>query len=174
MKFIFLDVDGVLNDHETLVKSNWDHMPNTSHFSPVLCERAKRIADETGALFVLSSTWRSLFERRVAMREFFGKLGFDPKTFVDMTPRGYPGLKFSEQIYRGREIQHWINQYPDRSEISHILILDDNSDMAHLTHRLVQTHTDIGLTEEHVAKSIKMLNTHDSTEIHLYYKFRGE
>jgi predicted mannosyl-3-phosphoglycerate phosphatase (HAD superfamily) len=50
MKIIFLDIDGVLNNYNTLGEGlNWE-----SNAVKIL----KRIIKETGAKVVLSSTWR--------------------------------------------------------------------------------------------------------------------
>ena len=77
------------------------------------------------------------------------------------------GFKYSDRIIdrtdnfnisygRGYEIQHWLNQHAD--EVSNFVILDDDWDMHHLMPWLVQTDYRDGLTLEHVALAISILN----------------
>ena len=56
---------------------------------------------------------------------------------------------------RGNEIQEWLDNHP---EVEQFMILDDDSDMIHLTHKLVKTDNLWGLTLEKVAEALDVLN----------------
>ena len=109
--------------------------------------------DATGALIVLSSTWRDEWhvddesrngsdfnELRAKFREF----GMD---FYDRTgawqTRG-----------RGWEILAWLEEH---EAVESFVILDDWDDMGPLRNHLVWTNPSLGLTEEQVQEAIKIL-----------------
>jgi hypothetical protein len=52
--------------------------------------------------------------------------------------------------HRGEEIQAWLTENPD---VTQFVILDDDSDMAHLIDHLVQTDHKVGLTAADVKKA---------------------
>ena len=57
---------------------------------------------------------------------------------------------------RGIEIQRWLNE--TKYEIESFVILDDDSDMLHLSEKLVKTKGTRGLTEKEAKEAIDMLN----------------
>lgn len=60
-----------------------------------------------------------------------------------------------EDAERGLEIQAWL----DRDGYKGVfVIVDDDSDMAHLMPHLVKTDNNVGLTEERAGEIIKRLN----------------
>ena len=132
MKIIFLDIDGVLNNHNTLGESlNWE---------PDLVEILNRVIKETKAKIVLSSTWRWIERYRNIIKN-------DMKIdFIDVTP------KLWEE--RGHEIQAWLDENP----VENFIILDDDSDMVHLMPHLLQTDGEFGLTDEIADEAIKRLS----------------
>ena len=60
MKVIFLDIDGVLNSRAYDRKRNWDELTNIDESRLPL---VKNIVDETGARIVLSSTWKTHWDK---------------------------------------------------------------------------------------------------------------
>jgi hypothetical protein len=154
IKVLFLDFDGVLNSSEWFEKIN----PNgertfATHeewqresFDPEAIARLNRVLDATGAVVVISSSWRivnSINDLRIFLRDkgFTGKI-------IGTTPilRG--------ERERGDEIQMWLH----KKTVEKFAIVDDSDDMAHLKHRLVRTTWKSGLQDEHVEALIKMLN----------------
>ncbi len=150
MKILFLDVDGVLNSV---------HWYNTRPDEPIMgrrdelytmidsdaMDRLNRIIVETKCRLVLSSSWRamdpiSMINAALRMR------GCDTYLFGITPSLGSP---------RGEEIQVWLNMA--EPSVDGFVILDDDSDMVHLSHRLVQTTWEAGLQDEHVARAIEML-----------------
>lgn len=180
VKLLFLDVDGVLNNDDMPYLFEWN-LTNKVHdnlregVSSLLVERVKKIIEATGARVVLSSTWRFHFNlpgsREINMPEvleFFGTLGFDTSTWLGCTPKTYPGLRFSSYVVRGLEIQHFINTLADY-DVSHIVILDDTNNMAHLSHRLIYTDDSVGITDDDVEAAIKLFDVDD--DAHLTFTF---
>jgi len=160
MKCIFLDLDGVLNHFEKLTDPdipNHEWNPDTLQsfgialeIFPDLVEKLNAITDATGALLVLSSSWRKGYLADYA--DVVTKIrGSGVKAFIiGRTPWG------DDMMCRGDEIQRWVHEHKD--EIESYIILDDFDDMGPVLDRLIQTDHSIGLTDEHVEKAIEMLN----------------
>lgn len=178
LRLLFLDVDGVLNDQHTIASSK-AQVPNdrkAQMFNMIdtkYVDRLNTLVDRANATIVLSSSWRYLFTDMAELREFFVSVGVDGTIFA-RTPRGFPGQKFSESSLRGLEIQHFLNSITPVRDVESIVILDDNADMVHLKHRLVQTNGFregllVGLTDEDVEKAVKLFDVKD--EAHLNFNF---
>ena len=78
-KYLFLDIDGVLNHDEWFESENYKkHQENwkKSMFDPACVERVNTILDKTGARLVISSSWRSMTD----LEEIFAGVGL-PTTF---------------------------------------------------------------------------------------------
>jgi len=144
---IFLDIDGVCNNERAL------------RFQPQLdpdCVACvSTLAELVNAKIVISSTWR-LFHSLDELRSMLGGAGlFDPSRIVDTTPRlqdHHGDLCVSQP--RGVEIQAWLSAHP---EVERFVILDDDSDMAHLKLWLVQTSMRTGVTSEHLPRVLRVL-----------------
>ena len=100
----------------------------------------------TNAKIVLSSSWR-LSKRCMTMLEEqlrpYNLEIFD-KTISDPTGE------------RGDEIKEWLSRHP---EVTHFVILDDDSDMSDVKDHLIKTTFQYGLQAEHAAKAIEMLTS---------------
>ena len=139
-KILFLDIDGVMNNIKTL-QEGW------KIFDPVAVEQLDRIIRTTGCKIVLSSTWRIAGITSIHGPLDNASIGHQDRaerikaTVFDKTP-DYVGKGSAE---RGHEIQAWldINKFEGK-----FVIVDDDSDMAHLKDHLVQTNFDDGLTKE--------------------------
>lgn len=145
MKVIFLDIDGVLN-----YRGCKDHIGGCRGIERSCVEKLNRLVEETGAICVLSSTWRTIYPLK-EMRQFLRDRGFAGK-LVDQTPN------FNRSGVRGLEIDAWLKNTNRGESIESFVILDDNSDMFPWRHRLVQTDDELGLTDVDVDRAIDMLN----------------
>lgn len=157
-KIIFLDVDGVLNSQEdflSLSHEELSEMPCEVFDRPL--KLLKQIIDKTGAKVVISSSWRmTLFSgTAVLYNKLINKLGeFNIKP-ISVTP-----MLSGENKQRGDEIRAWLE---NNSDVTHFIILDDDSDMCEFTeNNLVQTTYEYGLREEHVKKAIKILSNNNN------------
>lgn len=144
-RILFLDIDGVLNSAAWFAKMQCDALsrePISNMIDPACVARVNRILDASGARVVVSSSWRIiriLGEINAALKEkgFTGKI-------IGKTPQGLR--------CRGEEIQRWLTDHGHSPD--HALILDDDSDMAHLTPCLVRTSWSCGITDADVARAL--------------------
>ena len=142
---LFLDVDGVLN------KCGF----STVSLMPELLERLVRIVEATDCRIVVSSTWRCFPKAMEELTRTLDDLGLVIHGVTpDLCRQTEGGIYLAKE--RGHEIQAWMdaNGTPQR-----FVILDDNSDMAHLKDRLVQTNSFWGITEETERAAISALNS---------------
>ena len=118
-----------------------------------LVARVRKIVDATGALIVLSSTWRDEWnvedesrngsdfnELRAKFREF----GMD---FYDRTGAW-------QMRGRGWEILDWLERH---EAVESFVILDDWNDMGPVRDHLILTNPSLGLTDEQVQEAIEIL-----------------
>lgn len=171
MNVLFLDVDGVLNSTESVLKSNKTSPTREEKaFLLKLCithyrgyplstlttdllglrseciENLNTILEASDASVVLSSSWRFShnlkgLQKLLEFRGFRGQL-------VGITPINLMGAT------RGAEIQAWMSLNP---EVERIVILDDNTDMGHLKRFLVKVDRKTGLTKMDATKAISII-----------------
>lgn len=162
MKVIFLDIDGVLN----VIPQGYDDFGGIFHSNFV--DNLRRIIDETGAVIVISSSWR--FSGLTKMKEMW-KFRNLPGKIIDVTVDTGDLIRqgkfeFHDEIMRGHEIQEWIDKTP---ELENYLILDDDNDfLPNQLNNFVRTannqdHSDCidigyGLTNICTDMSIEVLN----------------
>lgn len=152
MRILFLDFDGVLNS-ERWVKRNQDKFKSlewrmTTAIDPEAVAHLNKIVAATACKVVISSTWRIMHELP-KLRAILKQHGFQYSSdVIDRTPSGLSSSR------RGHEIAHWLNEH---GPIDGIVIIDDDSDMEHLRHKLVQTSWVNGLMDDHVEPAIRML-----------------
>lgn len=157
-RIVFLDIDGVLNHRrvwhgrrERAAALDKPHAIAYASFDRVCVMRLNRILDETGAVCVLSSSWRRSFSLD-EMRDMLAHNGF--------TGQLIGKTDYLQNSVRGEEIQKWLDEC--ERDVERIVILDDEADMYPLIHRLVQTDFDNGgLLDEHVDRAVEMLEGSD-------------
>ena len=170
-KYLFLDIDGVLNHDEWFESVHYiKHQENwkKSMFDPECVARVNKILEATGARLVVSSSWRSMTD----LKEIFEGVGLP--TDFDITPCAdmiYSREEYdwdSPVFWRGNEIKYYLDRHPT----GNCVILDDDCDMLdeQLEH-FIQTcgdkiHTPnlyinnegSGLTDKVMNKAIEILN----------------
>ena len=123
IKFLFLDIDGVLN-HQEWYERTWNQRKKQEikypycEFDPICVERVNKILKETGAKLVISSTWRD----DPQLSNTFEEIGL-PTEFLKTLPMFesyYRGIKT-----RGEEINYFLKKY-NNTEIKYVIIDDDN------------------------------------------------
>lgn len=113
-----------------------------NELDPDACALLQKWCDEHDVDIVISSTWR-LLHKRMALVEMLGAKGLTRRIW-GVTP----ALPERGKV-RGDEIALWLERTaPQRlpEEVTGIVIIDDDSDMAHLAPWHVKTHYDRGLT----------------------------
>ena len=159
LKFVFLDVDGVLNSKEyfrsdTYKMEQYQAGQNDDESDVSIgIMRLNRLV-QPGVVFVLSSTWRVLYKLE-QMQFMLEQKGFKGK-LAGKTPSFSSGP-------RGKEIAAWIESELGIEIASGELawptfvIFDDDQDMDRLRGRYIQTTYERGLQDEHVDRALKML-----------------
>jgi hypothetical protein len=163
-KLLFLDIDGVLNSHQSahfhldLYQGTQDEryaefkkaFPGTdiydylaTEFCPIAVSNLHQIVKRTGCQIVLSSTWRhgaSLDD----IREWFRPSKFTQDAFIDKTPSFMYGQ-------RGEEIYYWLKK---NGYTGTFAVLDDDNDMDAVRDHFFRTHEYTGL-DWHAAKKVE-------------------
>ena len=135
-KIIFLDVDGVLNSINKLIKVyNETHRPHSGYkypFDEKCLENLKAMVEETDAYIVITSTWRKDLRGKKRLLEELKDYGLDERVI------GYTPIMGR----REEEIKFFISKYPE--EIEYVVIDDDMLFMDNF----VKVETKEGLTEK--------------------------
>lgn len=147
IKVIFLDIDGVLVNSKSPTLPRIENLPAPD---PVCVQALNRIVAATEAKIVISSSWRK-GKHREDMECTFVHWNV-PGEIIGITPGRL-------NQHRGTEIQAWLDFRKELfNDVESFVILDDDTDMLHLTTRLVRTSFSQGLTEKHADLAIEMLS----------------
>lgn len=171
IKYLFLDIDGVLNHDEWFEspgyrnnQANW----KVSMFDPECVKRVNKILQETRAELVVSSSWRGMTD----LEEIFEGVGLPFKFW--RTPYAdtiYSTDEYDDEspvFWRGSEIKYFLERHPCDAYV----ILDDDTDMLpeQMDHfintcgdriyrkELYLENQGSGLTEKCMNKAIDILN----------------
>ena len=163
-KYIFLDIDGVLNT-ERNIKLLREQGKQTSDkygflFDPLSVANLASILYQTNAEIIISSTWKiEGLNHMIAMWKDRGL----PGTVIDITPSEILDIEeidFNNPdsfIGRGREIQQWLSINSKRNDC--YIILDDCNDILQSQQPfLLLTNPRVGITKRSVNKAIEILN----------------
>jgi len=163
VNIIFLDIEGVLNNHTHTLKQVKDNGGTYNEemqfdFCPTSLENLRQIVEATDANIVISSTWRNSANvsyihplRRYwkAILINLGKVGIHRRV-MDTTPW------LQNNVTRGEEITAWLIQHD--SDINFVII-DDDQDMGDLIGHLALCELNgAGITDEVRNKAIQILN----------------
>ena len=173
---IFLDFDGVLNSSKFLSAKREqapisrkerrlvDHLMMYSlsgqdelaarrtilvdlrHLDPEPIVLLNEIVRESQAKVVVSSTWRLGYDAQGL------QILLESQGFVGEVVGKTPDMPAKQ---RGHEIRRWLKD--NGRPLTNFVILDDDSDMAGLAHRLVKTSCKLGLEREHVEKALEII-----------------
>lgn len=147
-KIIFLDVDGVLNRR----------VLGEPQICPECCRNLNDILEATGAMVVVSSSWRYQILRGDHTNESWAKQfhdhGAERLTVIDTidADRGH--------YTRGKLIRLWLALKRGEFGVRQYCVIDDEDyDIGtyHVT-RFIQTDPRVGLTASDAARAIQILN----------------
>lgn len=147
MKLVFLDIDGVLNSVAWWKHLHMEGRQDHNALDPGAIHNLNAITRATGASIVVSSTWR-LLHSFAWLTGHLKAMGVEAEV-LDYTPESTP------RQYRGWEIARWLAERGD--DVEGFVILDDDSDMVHLTSWHVQTDPMRGLLAEHVDLAVRRM-----------------
>ena len=155
MKIIFLDIDGVLNSRDYDRRRDWSTL---SYIDETRVPFVKQIVDATGAVIVLSSTWRMHWnsdrakcaEDGLYVIDTLGKYGVE---IYDKTP------DLGHHAFRPDEIKRYLDELGEDVE-SFVIIDDYMYGWGELGDRFVRTDPigSLGIDEDIVKKAVKILN----------------
>jgi hypothetical protein len=167
MKILFLDIDGVLNTpfgHDPEIAEKLSNKPlkgsvitelwSADDLFPKLVEKLNKIIEQTGALVVISSSWRRVYPpsniaKMLEKQGFKGKV--IGKTPVIFSSYGGPWKD------RGDEIKEWLDA---NDGVDSFVILDDidfEGIEKHFPKQFIRTDCDVGLTDDNVQKAVQIL-----------------
>jgi len=153
MKFIFLDIDGVLNSRQFIQNLEQTKSPLfedcNQWIDPNLVNKLNKLIEETGAEVVMSSSWR-LDHTKEQLEKLLSVYGFNHQIY-SYTPDDW-------YCERGGEIKSWLKEYVINNKLDGFVILDDLNNMGDLISHLVQTDEEYGLQDCDVEKAINILN----------------
>jgi hypothetical protein len=161
MKLLFLDFDGVLNSaqfarlqHRAYLKDKSKSRPYRDEFCPICCSNLIYIIETIKDLkIVISSSWR-LGSPVEELRSLLGRHGIPEDLIIDKTPHLVtPG---EGSVPRGFEIQKWLDEHKEL-DVERFCIIDDDSDMEHLSPFHVKTDFQVGLDFIAARKAINLL-----------------
>lgn len=157
-KFIFLDIDGVLNSTRSAIAlGGYGFFPGRNRMQgatdwvkeakldPIAVLLLERLVRNTDAAVVISSTWRIGSNVEEFQGLFKAYVPDNVFNIIGMTPT-------TNRCHRGEEIDLWLTENSQPSDT--YVILDDDSDMLPEQRPFfVQTDYQIGLTHEHIEQA---------------------
>ena len=145
MKFLFLDVDGVLNSA--------NDCPNWTSIEDEVCERCvllvKSIINATLCKVVISSSWRRIPSHMFTLTKILNSYGIE---IYDETP------KLSYESSRCNEICTYLHDKMNCGLLDSFVILDDENIDPFLNTRQIKTTYSNGLQPKHVSDAISILH----------------
>lgn len=150
-RVLFLDFDGVLNNHTFMLKIPEDSENYKDEIDPIALARLHRVIQTTRAQIVISSSWR----HHVSIPQFEELLGLP---VLDITPDHCTPIEGSTLVLakeRGDEITAWLAANP----VDCYAIVDDCSSAGVGHHgRFVKTTWAEGMLDKHADELIKLLS----------------
>ena len=143
-KFLFLDVDGVLNSYPELRTNGMDYV----------CPRKIGLVDaiirKTGCEVVISSTWRIIHTLDELKTMFADEGMINTTSIIGATPSSKSGR-------RGEEILSWLSEQED--DYIYAVLDDETSDMPELVEQgvVVKTNMNKGVTDYDARQVIELL-----------------
>lgn len=154
---LFLDIDGVLNDH------TW-HQPADSYtFDKPCVERLNRIIKETNCQVVISSAWRYMVHRKAMTLTGFSLMMRTHGVTKDIELIGITHMDEPSQrliqpaTTRGMQIKNWMDEFGVGRSYCVVDDLDLDITKFHAD-RFIQINGDIGMTDEDADKIIEILS----------------
>lgn len=172
MKVIFLDIDGVMND-----ENSWgDHSDNSDNPTIKHLQRLQTICEKTGAVVVLSSSWRvSNYGIRTLLELFYNydipmfsitREGVEEESLeaanIKVTSKHKYVSSWNQNktiiTDRGAEIAIWLHEHYYKVD-SYVIIDDEIEDITpYFTDSVIlKTNMKLGLTDVDMNKAIEIL-----------------
>ena len=165
MKFIFLDVDGVLNTIDTVMQNMIESdrkVDKKTTLNLNSLENLYNIVMETDAFIVITSEWRrssrlmkELLEGLALFNLTNRVIGKTERIVVRKESKG----AITTHVDRGLEIEDYLNKH----DCDSFVILDDIKwDLEKFEDNLILTDPRYGITNKDVEEAIRILNVKDN------------
>lgn len=144
-KYLFLDIDGVLNSFDDYNMTGNEFIKNLKNISFVTSEKQmsilNKIVEEYNPTIILSSYWRTRYSLE-ELNNIFRENGFAGK-ISGMT---------SKEGEEHKDRWNQIKQYIDKNKVKDYIILDDEeiTRADRKINNFVKTNSYVGLTEKHL------------------------
>ena len=139
MKLLFLDIDGVMTNDDTIINPN-----HICSFSKSCVEVLNQILQTHQVKIILTSSWRTVFDAEKQNQIFI-------ENGIIQTPAGQtPSIS---NLKRGLEIK----KYLEKRKPTHFLILDD-MEIPGFPNNFLRINPATGLTPEHLPEINRILN----------------
>ena len=152
MNIIFLDVDGVLNSKEKLIKVyNETHTAHSGYSYPFdenCLNNLQILINKTESKLVIISSWRKSKEGKRNLVKVLEEYKLDKEVI------GYTPILNSP---RSIEIKAYLNNC-NLQRPNFIILDDESSDLGDLISYLVKTDSEVGLTSKNVEEAVIKLN----------------
>ncbi|MBO4599681.1 MAG: hypothetical protein J5641_02975 [Bacteroidales bacterium] len=155
-RYIFLDIDGVLNTNRSYKAYSSEGKPWRDDYGPFFDNESvnnlRHIIETTGADVIITSTWK--YKGIDAMHTLW-TLREMPGFLLGVTPE----VTSNDFCMRSMEIKRWLAQNaPENPDDYRFVIIDDSSIFLpeHLPH-LVSTSSSVGITPDDAEKAIAIL-----------------
>lgn len=143
-RYIFLDIDGVLNtgNHRLRQKESTGRS-SVKNWCPEACRNITRLSMEFDADIIISSNWKDQYELE-ELKQHFEKNGVPSHLIKDLTPSEVDRHEGAE--FRGEEIQQWLDDHAG-PETSFLIIDDNDLEPARMESHLVQVDPENGFAD---------------------------
>lgn len=166
MKYLFLDIDGVLNTgmyQDVLIDSGQQIADDDGAlFDPIAIENLRNIIELTSAKIVLTSTWRmdgieamrDMWKRRRMPGYVYGITPHSITRFADVDTKN----EWSKHAIgsRGMEVNEWLVRNTKGSN-AYAILDDENDFLLYQAKHIVLTDSHNGLTKETANRVIEIL-----------------
>ena len=143
-KYLFLDIDGVMNSFDDYNMTGEEFMKNKNDISFVISKKQidllNEIIEKYNPKIVLSSYWRTRYP--------IGKIN---KIFKDNGFKGAVIAKTDEKGEEHRDRWNQIKRFIDKNNVENYIILDDDS-LGNEAENHIKTNPYIGIEKKHIEK----------------------
>lgn len=156
MKVIFLDIDGVISTHDSIMEAHRTQyefsgmQSQANKINTELIKNLKQLQDIMGAKIVISSAWRYSWHIDELRWFLYNRGEILPESVIATT-------LYRDDGSRGLEIKEYLELHP---EITDFIILDDDQDIEdapELVPRWIRTKYEEGFTKEMLEKALLTL-----------------
>lgn len=127
-----------------------------NHIDPIAIRLLNRVTNATGAKYVISSSHRKHVQSLEQLKKYFAGFGLTGEV-IGSTP-------ISDNGHRGTEIQEYFGKATIPGEVTHYVIIDDDSDMLDYQKKFnfVHTSNQEGYSYENYKQTMNILSSKEA------------